>query len=102
MAYSPEIREAAKRLYLRHYTPSEIRSELDLPNDRVVYYWADGYAASADGRSGLPHYGQSFISAYAFEIRLTVDEARRLAGHDAVRTLEEDVPARPMGARSDG
>ena len=43
MAYSPEIREAAKRLYLRHYTPSEIRSELDLPNDRVVYYWADKY-----------------------------------------------------------
>ena len=43
MAYNPEIREAAKRLYLRHYTPSEIRSELDLPNDRVVYYWADKY-----------------------------------------------------------
>ena len=44
MAYSSEIREAAKRLYLRHYTPSEIRSELNLPNDRVVYYWADKYS----------------------------------------------------------
>ncbi|WP_372942912.1 terminase large subunit domain-containing protein [Shewanella sp.] len=43
MAYSPEIREAAKRLYLRRYTPSEIRSELGLPNDRVVYFWADKY-----------------------------------------------------------
>tara|TARA_E500000318_G_scaffold110393_1_gene125696 strand:+ start:1365 stop:1805 length:441 start_codon:yes stop_codon:yes gene_type:complete len=80
------------------------RQELDLARDRVLtdVFGADGYAAAADGRSGLPHYGQSFISAYAFEIRLTADEARRLAGHDAVRTLEEDVPARPMGARSDG
>ncbi|MDK2597912.1 terminase large subunit domain-containing protein [Pseudoalteromonas obscura] len=43
MAYSPEIREAAKRLYLRHCTPQEIRLELDLPNTRVVYYWADKY-----------------------------------------------------------
>ena len=43
MAYSPEIREAAKRLYLRHWTPDEIRSELNLPNTRVIYYWADKY-----------------------------------------------------------
>ena len=41
MAYSPEIREAAKRLYLRHWTPDEIRSELSLPNNRIIYYWAD-------------------------------------------------------------
>ncbi|KJG26125.1 terminase [Photobacterium iliopiscarium] len=43
MAYSPEIREAAKRLYLRRWTPDEIRLELELPNARVVYYWADKY-----------------------------------------------------------
>ncbi|UUO22845.1 terminase [Colwellia sp. M166] len=41
MAYSVEIREAAKRLYLRHHTPDEIRNELGLPNNRVIYYWAD-------------------------------------------------------------
>jgi len=41
MAYSPEIREAAKRLYLRRWTPDEIRDELDLPNNRIIYYWAD-------------------------------------------------------------
>ena len=43
MAYSSEIREAAKRLYLRHHTPDEIRAELGLPNNRVIYYWADKY-----------------------------------------------------------
>ncbi|WP_421858138.1 hypothetical protein [Oceanicaulis sp.] len=80
------------------------RRELVLARDRVLtdVFGADGYAAAADGRSGMPHYGQSFISAYAFEIRLTADEARRLAGHDAVRALEEDTPSRPMGGRSDG
>lgn len=44
MAYSPEIREAAKRLYLRHWTPDEIRLELGLPNARVIYYWADKHS----------------------------------------------------------
>ena len=44
MAYSPEIKEAAKRLYLRRYTPDEIRLELDLPNTRVIYFWADKYS----------------------------------------------------------
>jgi len=39
--YSPEIREAAKRLYLRRWTPEEIRLELGFPNSRIIYYWAD-------------------------------------------------------------
>ncbi len=43
MAYSPEIREAAKRLYLRRWSPDEIRAELNLPAARIVYYWADKY-----------------------------------------------------------
>ncbi|WP_434357389.1 terminase family protein [Parasalinivibrio latis] len=43
MAYSPELREAAKRLYLRRYTPEEIRAELDMPNARIIYHWADKY-----------------------------------------------------------
>lgn len=44
MAYSPEIREAAKRLYLKRWTPDEIRDELDLPNNRIIYYWADKHS----------------------------------------------------------
>lgn len=43
MAYSPELREAAKRLYLRRYTPQEIADELTLPNNRIIYHWADKY-----------------------------------------------------------
>lgn len=39
MAYSTELKEAAKRLYLRRAKPREIQAELGLPNVRIVYYW---------------------------------------------------------------
>ncbi|WKN21484.1 terminase large subunit domain-containing protein [Azotobacter vinelandii] len=39
MSYSTEIREAAKRLYLRRAKPREIQAQLGLPNVRIVYYW---------------------------------------------------------------
>ena len=46
MPYSTEIKEAAKRLYLRRAKPREIQAELGLPNVRIVYYWiARGTAA---------------------------------------------------------
>ncbi|EKO3919203.1 terminase family protein [Vibrio metschnikovii] len=43
MAYSPEIRQAARALYLKAWTPSEIATELKLSNERIVYYWADKF-----------------------------------------------------------
>ncbi len=43
MAYSPEVRQAAKTLYLKAWTPKEIAAELNLSNERIVYYWADKY-----------------------------------------------------------
>lgn len=39
--YSEELITVARSLYLRHMTPGEIARELNLPNARVVYYWAD-------------------------------------------------------------
>jgi len=44
MAYSPEVRQAARALYLKAWTPKEIAQELKLSNERVVYYWADKYS----------------------------------------------------------
>ncbi|UXI00442.1 terminase large subunit domain-containing protein [Photobacterium sp. TY1-4] len=44
MAYSPEVRQAAKTLYLKAWTPKEIAAELGLTNERIVYYWADKYS----------------------------------------------------------
>ncbi len=39
--YSDELRGVARALYLRRYTPREIASELNLPNARIIYYWAE-------------------------------------------------------------
>lgn len=39
--YSDELITVARSLYLRHMTPGEIARELNLPNARTVYYWAD-------------------------------------------------------------
>ncbi|WP_042166816.1 terminase gpP N-terminus-related DNA-binding protein, partial [Pseudomonas aeruginosa] len=39
MSYSIEVKEAAKRLYLRRAKPKEIQAQLGLPNVRIVYYW---------------------------------------------------------------
>lgn len=39
--YSEELRGVARALYLRRNTPKEIASELNLPNARIIYYWAE-------------------------------------------------------------
>lgn len=42
--YSEELKGVVRALYLRRYTPKEIASELNLPNARIVYYWAEKYS----------------------------------------------------------
>lgn len=39
MYYSTEVKEAAKRMFLRRYKAKEIQAQLKLPNIRIVYYW---------------------------------------------------------------
>ena len=39
MYYSTEVKEAAKRLFLRRYKAKEIQAQLNLPNIRIVYHW---------------------------------------------------------------
>lgn len=41
--YSDELRDVARALYLRRATPKEIASDLNLPNARIVYYWAEKF-----------------------------------------------------------
>ncbi|EOI6454659.1 terminase family protein [Yersinia enterocolitica] len=38
--YSDELIGVARTLYLKRSTPKEIASDLNLPNVRIVYYWA--------------------------------------------------------------
>lgn len=39
MNYPTEVKEAARRLYLRRCSVKEIQAHLKLPNIRIVYYW---------------------------------------------------------------
>lgn len=39
MYYSTEVKEAAKRLFLRRHKAKEIQAQLNLPNIRIVYHW---------------------------------------------------------------
>ena len=39
MYYSTEVKEAAKRLFLRRCKAKEIQAQLNLPNIRIVYHW---------------------------------------------------------------
>lgn len=41
--YSEELKGVARALYLKRSTPNEIANELNLPNRRIVYYWAEKY-----------------------------------------------------------
>ncbi|WP_336795716.1 terminase large subunit domain-containing protein [Erwinia aphidicola] len=41
--YSDELRGVARALYLRRHTPKEIATDLNLPNARIVYYWAEKF-----------------------------------------------------------
>lgn len=41
--YSVELIGVARALYLRRSTPKEIATDLNLPNTRIVYYWAEKF-----------------------------------------------------------
>lgn len=42
--YSEEIRDVARALYLKRWTPQEIKEELRLPSVRIIYYWAEKFS----------------------------------------------------------
>ncbi|EFB73314.1 terminase large subunit domain-containing protein [Providencia rustigianii] len=69
--------QVAKSLYLRHYTPAEIAEELNLPNRRIVYYWAQKW----NWADMLSH--ETVIDAINRRITL-------LAGRDKKTELEKD------------
>ncbi|MFA0607256.1 terminase large subunit domain-containing protein [Vibrio amylolyticus] len=43
MAYSDEIKEAARKLYLRAVPPKQIAEKLNINSDRIIYTWAEKF-----------------------------------------------------------
>lgn len=72
---------------------AQMRAQLDADRERVLEAVFGARAPAAGG---------SFVSAYAFEIRLTADEAARLARHSDVIQVEADQLSRPMGSGTAG
>lgn len=72
---------------------AQMRAQLDADRARVL---------EAVFGETAPAPGGSFVSAYAFEIRLTPEEAARLARHSDVIQVEADQLSRPTRAGSAG
>lgn len=72
---------------------AQLRAGLEADRDRIL---ADSFGGQA------PAPGASFVSAYAFEIRLTSEQAQTLAQHPDVVSVETDRPMRPMRAGAQG
>ena len=72
---------------------AQISAQLEADLERVLEAVFGAQAPAAGG---------SFVSAYAFEIRLSADEAARLARHSDVIQVEADQPSRPLGSGTAG
>lgn len=105
--YSDELKGVARALYLRRYTPKEIASELNLPNARIIYYWAhkDGWAdllsfestedaierryqllTSRDGKTDLDLKEMDMLIAHAVKLRAQSNKHReKLAASKGAR-----------------
>ena len=68
---------------------AQVRASLDADRDRIL---------QAVFGADAPSPGGSFVSAYAFEIRLTPEEAVMLARHSDVVQVQADQVSRPTNA----
>ncbi|HFW3090568.1 TPA: terminase family protein [Salmonella enterica subsp. enterica serovar Reading] len=85
MAYSQEIIDKARALYLQRNTPREIRDRLKLASVRVVYYWATKFewytALERDGVEEVIAERVSLLARRDHKSPEEADELDRLIGH---------------------
>ncbi|PHM64452.1 terminase [Xenorhabdus stockiae] len=112
--YSDELIKVAKSLYLRRYTPAEIAGELNLPNRRIVYYWAEKWhwADMLSHESVIEAIDRRLVllSERNNKTTLELDEYDRLVAHHVKLIAQEnkhkeklaDIKARAQsGSQSD-
>ncbi|EGZ8131832.1 terminase, partial [Salmonella enterica] len=85
MAYSQEIIDKARSLYLQRNTPREIRDRLKLASVRVVYYWATKFewytALERDGVEEVIAERVALLAKRNHKTPEEADEFDRLIGH---------------------
>ncbi|MGL4925630.1 MAG: terminase large subunit domain-containing protein [Plesiomonas shigelloides] len=100
MAYSEEVIAAAKALYLKQYTPREIKKKLQLTSPRVVYYWATKF----EWYTQLDQMGVELALAQRIELlsareqktEAERDELDRLIGHHVKLMAQKNKHAERM------
>ena len=88
MYYSTEVKEAAKRLFLRRCKAKEIQAQLNLPNIRIIYYWIrqGGWEDMLSDEEPLTAVGRRITLLLDKVSSLTKDELNEL---DRLTTVRE-------------
>lgn len=97
MFYSTEVKEAAKRLFLRRCKAKEIQAQLNLPNIRIVYYWIrqGGWEDMLSDEEPLTAVGRRITLLLDKASSLTKDELNELDRLTTVRERLLKQAARP-------
>ncbi|MQT93038.1 terminase large subunit domain-containing protein [Pseudomonas helleri] len=97
MFYSTEVKEAAKRLFLRRCKAKEIQAQLNLPNIRIVYYWIrqGGWEDMLSDEEPLTAVGRRITLLLDKASSLTKDELNELERLTTIRERLLKQAAKP-------
>ncbi len=100
MYYSTEVKEAAKRLFLRRCKAKEIQAQLNLPNIRIVYYWIrqGGWEDMLSDEEPLTAVGRRITLLLDKATSLTKDDLNELDRLTTVRERLLKQAAKPTPA----
>ncbi len=106
MLYSTEVKEAAKRLFLRRCKAKEIQAQLNLPNIRIVYYWIrqGGWEDMLSDEEPLTAIGRRITLLLDKATSLSKDDLNELDRLTSIRErlLKQAIkPAAPIGSAQD-
>ena len=104
MYYSTEVKEAAKRLFLRRCKAKEIQAQLNLPNIRIVYYWIrqGGWEDMLSDEEPLTAIGRRITLLLDKSTSLSKDDLNELDRLTTVRERLLKQAAKPLHAPTEG
>ncbi|KNC95752.1 terminase large subunit domain-containing protein [Trabulsiella odontotermitis] len=98
--YSPEIKAAARSLYLKRMTPQEIARELNLPSQRIIYYWAEKGNWQSQLSAEMVEDAISrrivLLTERNGKTEMEMNELDRLVGHHIKLIIQRDKHAEKM------
>ena len=104
MLYSTEVKETAKRLFLRRCKAKEIQAQLNLPSIRIVYYWIrqGGWEDMLSDEEPLTAVGRRITLILDKQTTLTKGDLDELDRLTSVRERLLKQSAKPVPAQIGG